>query len=490
MTDRSSTRALPWIVAVGVVARGIPLLAGRSLWLDEAMLALNITGRSFGGLAGPLDFNQAAPLGFLWLERLAVVLLGPTELALRAWPFVAGVAALVAFAALARRVADPPAALFAVTAFALSASLVYYSAEVKQYAFDVLLAVLLPLLAARREPRWALVGVAGAVGVWLSHPLVFVLPGVAAALWLSHRGERAVGVVALAWTASFAAAFLTTGSETAANPLMARFWTEGFMPVPPTGAEELRWYGDAVAGWLRNALDFSETVSRTRTAGVWAGALLAAAGVVRGWRAHRARLPLVLGPPALAVLASALRAYPFQGRLILFLVPSTILLLAWGVEWAAAAGPPAVRTAAGGAAGAYLVAAAIILTGWVRAPYREELRPVLAHVGEAARPGDVVYLHSGAQHAALFYERTCPSCRIEHADVVRGGFLAGEADAIRRELEALPRGGRVWLLFSHEWWGYGDLERDAMVADLAVRGRLVERFDRPGAEAFLYELGP
>ena len=61
---------------------------------DEAMIALNIERRSYAELFGTLDFNQAAPLGFLWLEKAAVQLLGPSELALRLWPLLAGIAAL------------------------------------------------------------------------------------------------------------------------------------------------------------------------------------------------------------------------------------------------------------------------------------------------------------------------------------------------------------------------------------------------------------
>jgi hypothetical protein len=60
----------------------------------------------FLGLARPLDYAQSAPVGFLWLERLAVVLGGVNELALRAVPFLAGVLLLVALWSLARRLLD------------------------------------------------------------------------------------------------------------------------------------------------------------------------------------------------------------------------------------------------------------------------------------------------------------------------------------------------------------------------------------------------
>src|SRR5881392_4485369 len=61
------------LIALGIVLRLARYLANRSLWLDEVLLARNILDRSFTGLLAPLDLNQAAPIGFLMLQKLAVV---------------------------------------------------------------------------------------------------------------------------------------------------------------------------------------------------------------------------------------------------------------------------------------------------------------------------------------------------------------------------------------------------------------------------------
>src|ERR687889_702385 len=49
------------IVAVGALVRTRLFLTGRALWYDEAALALNVVGRSYLDLLGPLDFRQTAP---------------------------------------------------------------------------------------------------------------------------------------------------------------------------------------------------------------------------------------------------------------------------------------------------------------------------------------------------------------------------------------------------------------------------------------------
>jgi len=57
------------VIAAGFVFRLSQYVANRSLWGDEGALALNIVNRSFLELAEPLDRNQGAPLGFLFVEK-------------------------------------------------------------------------------------------------------------------------------------------------------------------------------------------------------------------------------------------------------------------------------------------------------------------------------------------------------------------------------------------------------------------------------------
>ena len=53
------------VLMAGGLLRLLALLADRCLWIDEAMLALNLVGRSPRQLLDPLDWNQGAPVGFL-----------------------------------------------------------------------------------------------------------------------------------------------------------------------------------------------------------------------------------------------------------------------------------------------------------------------------------------------------------------------------------------------------------------------------------------
>ena len=93
------TKHLLWgIVGFGITLRIVQYFHNRSLWLDEAMLGLNIINRSFAQLLMPLDYNQVcAPIGFLLTEKLFVELFGPSEYALRLFPFLCGLISLFLF---------------------------------------------------------------------------------------------------------------------------------------------------------------------------------------------------------------------------------------------------------------------------------------------------------------------------------------------------------------------------------------------------------
>ena len=60
---------LPWaIIGFGVLVRLARYLADFSLEVAESQLALNLVERSFADLLSTLDYDQAAPVGFLFAE--------------------------------------------------------------------------------------------------------------------------------------------------------------------------------------------------------------------------------------------------------------------------------------------------------------------------------------------------------------------------------------------------------------------------------------
>ncbi len=60
----ATSQATLTLVAIGIALRVWDFRTNHSLNHDDICLALNVIGRSAGGLMHTLDFDQTAPLGF------------------------------------------------------------------------------------------------------------------------------------------------------------------------------------------------------------------------------------------------------------------------------------------------------------------------------------------------------------------------------------------------------------------------------------------
>ena len=174
------------IIFLGVLLRLRLFLENRSLWLDESYRAVNLIGTTWpeylkGALVLPAQ--PRAPLGFAILVKGFIQSLGSAEWVLRLCPFLSSLAAIGLFALLVRRWLDVRGQSLALALFVIGEPFVYYSVEIKQYATDVLAALILyyyfDLIRSRAFPRDRILsfGLLGAVLVWFSFPAIFVLAG-------------------------------------------------------------------------------------------------------------------------------------------------------------------------------------------------------------------------------------------------------------------------------------------------------------------------
>lgn len=460
--------------------RVVQYLGDRSLWLDEVFLSYNILGRSAGELARlPLKYGQIAPLGFLELERWAAATFGPDERALRLWPLIAGIAALVLFARLAQRLV-PSLAAGAVALFAVAPPLVYYSAEVKPYAFDVLAAVALPLVAlslvdapvARR--RWIGLAVGGAVAPWLSVTAVFSLAAVAvvaiAHAWLQRRRDQwwLAGLGAI-WMASALAALLNARRRVEGFTLayMHQYWAASFLPVPPRSLHDAGWllrFGRDACEWLFAA---------PAPLAVAACAVVGICVLVRRdrWSGLAVVLPLVF-----ALGASALHQYPLEGRLVLFLAPMTVLATASALSLLV----PLPRVGLGAAVAGCLLLTVRPVLAFAHNPRaaHEDLRPVVAQLATRREPGNVIYVYCATEAPFGLYAALNG---IPAAATDRGG-------CDRAHFERYRGRRRVWVVASEYTWVSAHESPRSFAKYVATLGAPTDSIMATGAWARLYDL--
>ncbi len=187
-----------FLVKLGIALRLRQYLFNRSLWFDEASLALNVVDRDVTTLlTEPLAYLQTAPPGFLVAARSMVVALGPFDWALRLVPFIAGVSVVLLAVLLARReLTSTVGRLTFVGLVALSPVLIFYSSEFKQYSSDALAAIaILVVFSSRSSPYGTLLlAGTGLVALVCSLPAIFV--AAPAGFFASVRGRALASVQA------------------------------------------------------------------------------------------------------------------------------------------------------------------------------------------------------------------------------------------------------------------------------------------------------
>ncbi len=473
------------LLAAGALLRVAQYLANRSLFLDEAGLAMSALRRSYAGMLQPLELGQVAPAGFMMLEKLAVVLFGESEYALRLVPLLAGLASLLLFRRVALRCLEGAAVPIAVGLFALCGRLIDYSSELKQYSTDV--AICLLLLDTALQAREAasgrrpilLLGAFGAAAIWISHPAVFVLAAagvtlaVSAALSGDWKRLRLLVAAVLLWVGSFVACWAATLAVTARNTAMAALWAEGF----PHSISDLMWLPRVLGAMFEYAAGPS-----FRGLGVLAffvGCLALAVS-------DREKLALLAAPFLLTLIAAAGHRYPFADRLILFLFPPLFLLIGIGAD-RIRAGLHAAAPMAGAVWLALLFFHPVrdAARDLVRPRTREELRPVFTEVLAKRRPEDRIYVYHGANCAFLYYSRRFG---FPPEDAVIGIHTTNDWTLYREDLGRLRR-GRTWVLFSHVFTSDGMNEERLFLHFLDDMGRRLDAVAKPGASAYLYDLG-
>ena len=472
------------LVALGTALRLGYYIVNPALSSDEAALALNLMHRSYSGLFHQLDVNQAAPPGFLLVQKLAIDVLGPSPYVLRLFPLLGSLGALLLFFPVASRLVERRTALVGLSLFAISDPLLTYAGTNKPYSTDVLAtlglyAILLVLpnpLGLRGSGDLTLRGsailtVAGAVAVWFSYASAFVVTVILAVVLIElatsrnwvHFARVLVPIVLVA--GSFAAAYFVTHSSVA-NLQRA------FGESPPglfgdnSGPGLLQTYG-GIARYLFAIPDLNHAVRASIAA---LGVALALIGTVRLARTRLRVTTVLVVPGLLALIAGSTSKYALYPRTFLFLIPALVLLTARGALHV-------ISRRRLSAIGAGSVALAIVVTSAsyatvdrFRSTRQADAAKALRYLARNAHPGDALYVHVSAQLDFRYYlECGCfgpdglvrkarslwpirgsisdrPFFRTVPPDLAAGGTTAAVPSFYKSELALFHGRSRVWVL--------------------------------------------
>jgi Dolichyl-phosphate-mannose-protein mannosyltransferase len=421
---------LPLVVVVaGAALRIWHWAVGRPLWLDEQMIALNIRDRSFLGLAGDLDHDQSAPLGWLWTQWTIGQVFGTSERALRLAPLLFGLATLGLAWWVGRRWLGLVGATVLVTLCAVNGSLLRYSDEVKQYSADAFCVLLLLTLAAWAVQRpdvhrlkvWWLTA---AVTVWFSMAAVMAAPGIALVLLVAARRRRSAARVVLVLADGVLGVAGRARRPLPAGAALRDRRRNPYATQRPAGLPAQDSSAAGTVSWLvRRPGALAQDpfgVSAVFAVPLWAAT---AAGVVAAARRQIESGMLLMVPPATAFALAALQVVPLYGRFALWLVPPMCVALAVAAQ-ALAASPARVPALAKAepaatarwrlpavAAGLACAATAMVALGpavssAARAPSLTggvDDRAAMSYLRAEHRPGDLVVITPSSWPAVRWY---------------------------------------------------------------------------------------
>lgn len=335
-----SARGVSWLLAafilLGVAVRLNRYLLNFPLWGDEACLAVNLIDRGYAGLLYPLDYYPVAPPPFLWAVKTATNLFGFSEYALRLFPFLCGVLSVWIFYRAAGSVLAGLPLLLSTAIFAVAYYPVRHGAEIKQYSCDLFISLVLLRLAlgylTRPRPApwfWGLCFFTP-VALALSYPAVFVAVGIGIALVgragqirsAESAGRLAVYLLLVLGSFVFVyLVFIQTQLEFELESLDGRhmftIWEGTFPPLARPGRLIL-WLISAHTGRM-----FAYPVGGEHGGSVVTLVCFLAGLAAFRRRNDRALVFLLAGPFLPALVAAALRRYPYgySARWMLYLAP-------------------------------------------------------------------------------------------------------------------------------------------------------------------------
>ncbi|UOQ67490.1 glycosyltransferase family 39 protein [Hymenobacter volaticus] len=478
------TIAIGITVFLGIALRLFHYFYNRSLWTDEIYLSAGIVDMSFKDLLSkPLPYMQKAPVGYLLMSHLFVVLFGKNEMALRLYSLLTSIISLFLFLPVARYFLKPLGVVVALSLLAIASPIIHHSVEAKPYGADLFTTVLILWLYVRyhRETdlkNLLLWGFWGGLTVWLSYPSIFVLAGIVLATGIYYLLEGnwklILGLIipSSIWLVSFALSYLLFAKEGSDAGWLVYFFVkfDGYFPLQPVSGVTwavrkafaffhyplgLTWIND-----LGNHTNTQRFIQRMTIVPL----VLSCFGTLYFFKQDKKYLVLLGATVLITFVASSLKLYPFYERMTVFLAPLVALLLAGGSDYLNNK-KAAVKYFGYGLSVLLLLGlvkntVANTFTPYLIGGYKMSYyRDALQYVNSNYRDGDAVYVYWNSAAGYKYYKAINA---LKYNGVIGGDYrheVRSYPDffaKIDADLAALPNKKRAWIIYSSMDMNQGD----------------------------------
>jgi len=396
------------IIAAGIAYRIIIYFQNRSLFIDEANVGRNIAERSFSQFFETLSYEQYAGPLFLIILKVNTLLLGMTEYALRLWPLIAGIISLILFYQLLKREFSEKWLWFPLLWMGFTWRMFRFSTEVKQYTTDIMVALALLNLVYIIPPEklsWRNVllwGIIGAILIWLSMPVVFILAGVGFYYFFhffqkqnNYQINKPIITSIALWLLSFGVYYIAIINQQTGTDYLLRSHADFYIPLLPTSIADFKLLAKRLVG-------FWKAVFGNTALSVICTSALAVLGSFHFFRKNKYKLLLYVAPFALMIFAVGVKQFSLMPRITLFVWPLLMFCVVAGVHFLSQWNNKIF---------AVVISALLAVTVYNHTDYRffkhnlkaEEFKPA-AHIIKAnKKPNELLVVHHGAMPAYRFY---------------------------------------------------------------------------------------
>jgi len=510
------------LILIGILFRFSNYLFNRSLWTDEAWVALDIFTRTYKEIflndISHVSLPAIPPVGFLLREKLLVNILGNNEYVLRLFPFLCGVLGVVLYWILLKKWTGQIATVIALSFFVFAESLIHYSAECKQYSVEMFIGIVLYLVAIyfHAKPanllRILIFTLVGMIAMFISHTAIFILGGIGIAqtifLFKGNEDKRTIGYLLtyFLWVLGFVLIYFVYLREMVdpALPMGSYVINGSVIDFIPSGnifsLGAMQWLWKISSDAFQNPFGLSPVLLSMG---------MCILGAIEVFKLDKKKFLMLFMPVVLTIIIAILRKFPFWGRFILFLTPAALFFIAYGISMV-------IRRGKIG-----LVLGIMIFCVLIEQPLKnaifyeinpqgyEEMRPLMGVLFKDQFFGDSIFMNNSAQYAYGYYLKYF---HYDHSPYKEGYFFDfTEHDRISlilntnitdsqgriyikthvyRKKGILKEGSfrfkkRTWLILTHLY----DQETEQFIKDcFDDRGKMLLAFKSPGASLYLYVL--
>ena len=327
-----ASRFIWCLVAIGVLLQANHYFDYLSFWADEAWLALDLNQRSLSEIFFNINlfpYYSVPPVGFLLIIKSLVLLFGKNEYVFRFFPFVCGITAIFLYKKFLKNYFSPTVTIIALMFFVFCNPWIFFTAQLKQYASDVLVTIIMYLLSFYyllkpiKSSHILLLSLAGLLCLACSHSSVFIVGGIALAqsvlLLKNKKLFKSHMFIYFSWFLFFLVLYFFYFRSNFTNVHIISYQKESFLSLTNLPQLRVKLFGI-----------FNNPVGVALSGLIFPVFLI---GIYQSFKKNNKVALQLIFPLILTALASVLHKYPFHGRFLLFLIPILFIFIAEGFDF-------------------------------------------------------------------------------------------------------------------------------------------------------------